>query len=222
MFAEQASVYIPLSNTPGKLPSYLNYDSTSAWHIGALQAVALESMTISSRLRASYGGRGSLQDMEETINSTGKRRIAKLGLSIADPDVLSSKVSTVTAQAEKSGSIVARQSSEDRDDRDDILSSFDIDTFTKDYRIAGLGSRKKEHIFGRVESSRGEWSVLESGTERDPHDRFNEDPALQRYVSVHCMTAPLTKALALLFHSWARSGAGEAMARVCCRMTVQL
>jgi hypothetical protein len=174
---EQSSVYIPISNTPAKLPSYLTIDATSLWHVGALQAIGLETMTLSSRLRTSVGGRGTLQDLEDTINSTGKRRIAKFEMSIADPDLLSDNASNNIAQAEKSGSMTPRHASEG----DDQLSSFDIDAFTRDYRIASK-SGKKEHVFGRAEVSRGEWSLSEDSAGRDPHDRFNREPALQRYV----------------------------------------
>jgi hypothetical protein len=174
---EQSSVYIPISNTPAKLPSYLSIDATSLWHVSALQAIGIESMTLSSRLRTSVGGRGTLQDLEDTINSTGKRRIAKFEMSIADPDVLSDNTSRDNAQVEKSGSMTPRHASEG----DDQLSGFDIDTFTRDYRVASK-SRKKEHIFGRAEVSRGDWNLSEDGEAHDPHDRFNQGPAVQRYV----------------------------------------
>lgn len=131
-------------------------------------------MTISSRLRASLGGRGTLQDLENTINSTGKRRIAKLEMSLADPDVLSAKALDEVEQAEKVGSMTSRQTSES----DDRLSNFDIDTFSREYRTV-TKKGKKEHVFGRAEASRGEW-VLSQDNERDPHDRFDSGPALQR------------------------------------------
>jgi hypothetical protein len=175
---EQSSVYIPISNTPTKLPSYLSIDANSLWHVSALQAIGIESMTLSSRLRTSVGGRGTLQDLEDTINSTGKRRIAKFEMSIADPDVLSDNTSKDIAQAEKSGSMTPRHASEG----DDQLIDFDIDSFTRDYRVASK-SRKKEHIFGRAEVSRGDWNLPEDGDAHNPHDRFNRGPAVQRYVA---------------------------------------
>jgi hypothetical protein len=168
-----------MSNSPAKLPNYLSLDTASPWHIAALQVIGVESMTISSRLRASLGGRGTLQDLENTINSTGKRRIAKLELSAADPDVLSDKALDEAEKAEKVGSMTSRQTSEG----DDRLSNFDIDTFTRDYRTA-TRKGKKEHVFGRAEASRGEWA-LSQDNERDPHDRFNSGPAVQRYVLLH-------------------------------------
>jgi hypothetical protein len=175
---EQSSVYIPISNIPAKLPSYLSIDATSLWHVSALLAIGIESMTLSSRLRTSVGGRGTLQDLEDTINSTGKRRIAKFEMSIADPDVLSDNISRDTTQVEKSGSMTPQHASEG----DDQLNGFDIDTFTRDYRVASK-SRKKEHIFGRAEFSRGDWDLSEDGDAHDPHDRFNRGPAVQRYTT---------------------------------------
>lgn len=175
IFAEQASVYVPITNTPFQRPSYLAFEPTSPWHVGAMQAVALESVTIPSRLRSSERGRGTLQDMEEAINSTGKRRIAKLGLSLADPDVLASRSASDSRQPDKTASTVYGE-----DEEGDDLRSFDIDVFTKDYRVSRVGPRKKEHIFGRVETARGNWD-LEDADQRDPHDRFNEGPAMQRY-----------------------------------------
>jgi hypothetical protein len=165
-----------MSNTPAKLPGYLSLEATSPWHVAALQVVGIESMTISSRLRTSLGGRGTLQDLENTINSTGKRRIAKFEMSVADPDVLSEKALDEAEHAEKVGSTTSRQTSES----DNPLVSFDIDAFTRDYRTASRRS-KKEHVFGRAEAYRGDWTLSED-SERDPHDRFHQGPAIQRCV----------------------------------------
>lgn len=178
ILGEQSSVYIPMSNKPAKVPRYLSMDATSSWHIAALQVVGLESMTISSRLRTSIAGRGTLQDLEDTINSTGKRRIARFDMSIADPDVLSEKTSDEVASIEKAGSMTSPRTSES----DDQLSSFDIDTFTRDYRVASRRPGRKEHIFGRAEASRGDWTLSDESGGRDPHDKFGDGPVVQRYV----------------------------------------
>jgi hypothetical protein len=179
--AEQSSVYIPMSNKPAKVPGYLSLDSTSAWHISALQIAGLESMTMSSRLRASGGRQGALRDLEDTINSTGKRRIAKFEMSVADPDVLSDKLAEKTANkadaSKKGRTLVAQDTSED----DTQLGTFDIDFFSKDYKIGSIKPGKDEHIFGRVEASRGDWDMSNAGG-RDPRDRFGTGPSVQRYV----------------------------------------
>lgn len=175
--AEQSSVYIPMSNRPAKVPDYLSFDPTSAWHVSALQVVGVESMTLSSRLRTSNGRHGTLQDIEDTINSTGKRRVAKFEMSIADPDVLTEKTTNEIARAEKVGSTSSRRTSESEAQ----LSSFDIDAFSKDYRLASSKGSKREHIFARAEACRGAWSLPDDAG-RDPRDRFGDGPGLQRYV----------------------------------------
>jgi hypothetical protein len=166
-----------MSNTPGKLPSYFSMNADSPWHISALQVIGIESMTISSRLRASSGGRGTFQDLEDTINSTGKRRVAKFEMSIADPDVLSQNNIKEVTPAVKVGAMVSRQDSEG----DEQLSAFDFDMFTRDYRVNSK-TNKREHVFGRAEISRGDWNFVEEIEGRDPHDGFDRGPALQRYV----------------------------------------
>jgi hypothetical protein len=166
-----------MSNKPVKVPSYLSIDGNSPWHVGALQAIALESITMSSRLRSSHARRGTLQDLEETFNSTGKRRNAKLELSVADPDVIAEKSMEQIAQAEKAGSTVSQRASEADGEQ---LAEFDIDMFSKDYRIANSRSRRKEHVFGRAEASRGEWNLAD---DRDPRDRVADGPTVQRYVA---------------------------------------
>ncbi|KAF2194815.1 tubulin nucleotide-binding domain-like protein [Zopfia rhizophila CBS 207.26] len=200
MLAEQSSVYIPVSNSPVKLPSYVSMDTNSPWHIGAVQAVALESMTMPSRLRSSDGRRGTLVDMEETLNSTGKRRIAKLGLSVADPGVLDGKSEASIAEAEKAGSMTSHR---DESGNNNQLAEFDMDVFTKDYKIASTKGRKKDHIFGRAETSRGEWNVSEDGRGGDRRDRFNEEPAVQRF------SAPLLFPLLDSFPSVFNVGSGQ-------------
>ncbi|KAF2845684.1 mtDNA inheritance protein dml1 [Plenodomus tracheiphilus IPT5] len=177
ILGEQSSLYIPISNGPAQLPDYLKMETTSPWHVAALQIAGLESMTISSRLRMSLGGRGTLQDLEDTINSTGKRRIAKFGMSIADPDLLSDKVQHEAAQAEKTGSMTSRRTSEDIGN----LTKFDMDVFTRDYRTINRPG-KKEHVFGRAEASRGDWGLPDDNG-RDPHDRFDTGPSVQSFTA---------------------------------------
>ena len=134
-------------------------------------------MTISSRLRTSNGRHGTLQDIEDTINSTGKRRIAKFEMSIADPKVLSEKSTEAIGRPEEVGSTTLRRTS----DSETQLSSFDIDAFSKDYRLATGKASKKEHVFARAEACRGAWN-LSGSAGRNPRDRFGDGPGLQRYV----------------------------------------
>lgn len=102
----------------------------------------------------------NLQEMEETFNSTGKRRIAKFEMSVADPEVLEESAADEKPQAQKT--------------------EFDMDVYSHEYKAAAKGGRKKQQLFGRAETSRGKWNLSdEDGI--DPHDPFGQGPALQRY-----------------------------------------
>ena len=179
VMGEQSSVYIPLSSRPVKLPDYLSMDATSPWHVAAMQVVGLESFTISSRLRASAGERVGLAGLEDALNSTGKRRLAKFQMSIADPEVLSDKALDENVSAEKSGSIVSPRPSEETEE----LTSFDMDLFTRDYGGHTKRLGKKEHVFGRVEVERGDWTISDENEEQNPRGRLGYGPILQRYVT---------------------------------------
>jgi len=181
IFGEQATVYIPMSTTPFRSPACLSMDIRSRWHTGALQAIGMETMTLPSRLRKSESGGGSLQTMEEIINSTGKRRIAKFELSVSDPNELSKARAAENAQFQHSHTSNTTRKDIFADD-EVRLTRFDMDLFSRDYKIRTSKDHKKEHVFGRTEAARGEWEVAQ-GADRDPHDRFGDGPALQRYVT---------------------------------------
>lgn len=121
-----------------------------------------------------------MQDIEDTINSTGRRRVAKFEMSVADSEVLLEKSTEANAKAERAGFTTSRRAS----GGEAQLSSFDIDTFSKDYRLASSKSNKKDHVFARAEAYRGTWSLAD-GAGRNPRDRFGDGPGVQRYVSVH-------------------------------------
>lgn len=84
----QSSMYIPISDPPIQLPAYVCMDRSSQWHTAGLLSIALESVTLHSRLRATNGRRWMLNDFEAAINVNGNQRIAKLECSVIDPDVL--------------------------------------------------------------------------------------------------------------------------------------
>lgn len=166
-----------MSNRLTKVPKYVSYEAASAWHLSALHAIGVESMTMSSRLRTSHSNLGTLQDIENIINSTGKRRIAKFEMSIADPDVLSQKADERLAKA------ATAQTTNARDMNEDVtkMANFDMDAFSKDYPLVSKKDNRSEHIFARAEAYRGAWDLSERGG-RDPRDRFGDGPAVERYV----------------------------------------
>ena len=116
--------------------------------------------------------------MEEAFNSSGKRKIAKLELSVADPEALEEKVEAKIEHAEK---VTFQQPQRDESDLSETwLAEFDIDVFTNDYRTTSRKHHKKEQVFGRAEASRGAWNVSGETGGRDPRDRFSKGPTVQR------------------------------------------
>ncbi|KAA6412059.1 MAG: hypothetical protein FRX48_04209 [Lasallia pustulata] len=84
----QSSMYIPVSDPPIQLPAYVSVDRTSQWHTAGLLSIALESVTLQWRLRASNTRRWTMDDFEAAINVNGKQRIAKLECSVINPALL--------------------------------------------------------------------------------------------------------------------------------------
>ena len=86
--SSQASMYIPVTGTPQRLPSYVSLNRNSPWHTAALQATAFESITLPSRLRASRGTRtASLDELAAAVSPGGDRRIAQLSFELTGLDV---------------------------------------------------------------------------------------------------------------------------------------
>jgi hypothetical protein len=84
--SSHASLYVPLSLPTGILPEYVHLNRDSCWHVSALLSIAVESMTLPSRLRPDIQERGLLGDIEAALNVNGNQRIAQLQCSILDPE----------------------------------------------------------------------------------------------------------------------------------------
>lgn len=67
-------------------PSYLTHPLNSRWQTSALQAMALESVTLPARLRAhSDTVRGLMSDIEPTFINEVKRNVLQLSMSVSKP-----------------------------------------------------------------------------------------------------------------------------------------
>ena len=158
-FSAQASVYVPITNSPSTLPSYVTVDTSSTWHTSALQATALESMTLPARLLVNAEARTTLAGLEAAFNNHGNRKIASLGMSIADPDKLDGRMQT---DDENSEDISLLPSSPQGPQR--------------------LGSRA--HLFGSAQALRGSWESDEEleGVKLERRDRFQSGPIIHKSV----------------------------------------
>lgn len=108
------------------------------------------------------------------MNPTGKRRIAKLELSINEPDTL--KITSTTATGPKKSGTPQNMDWDKRKGQQGNLTAFDIDIFTHDYRVSRI-ERKTEHVFGRIETKRGAWGT----SEEKPRSRFDDGPTVQSF-----------------------------------------
>lgn len=155
----QASLYVPVAIPATNLPSYVTCDLTSQWHVSGLLAAALESMTLSSRLKTRNGSQ--LDEMTSFLNVNGNQNIAKFRMSI--------DAESKTPADDGEGSGIPGTGAQPKDirvplsnghaanDVEERLADFDIDFFPAldIEQITRSRSSKKTHVFGQVESYRG-------------------------------------------------------------------
>ena len=160
----QASLYIPVLVPPQKCPSYVDLDQTSQWHTSAMVSVALESMTLPSRLRPLNGERCTLGQMEAALNTNGHQNIARLQYSVIDPETSQTRHESFGRVATRDYRVPAtRQDTANTTEgleRDGMglpiagISAFDMDLLPEDHESSGSKVRKT-HVFGQAESFRG-------------------------------------------------------------------
>lgn len=185
------SMYIPLVVPVGRLPDYVTLDRDSQWHNSALLSAAVETMTLPSRLRPGSSKRGFLGDLENALNVNGNQRIAQLQYKVFDPD-------TEVQQHTKSG--------ESKDDRmpsninRTLVGEDDSEAVNPDLDISlsgcDIGSqsslnqrRQSDHIFGAVETIRGQAEAVKDEEAEDDETRYMKKrkrfaglPVIERFV----------------------------------------
>ncbi|RPB06132.1 tubulin nucleotide-binding domain-like protein [Choiromyces venosus 120613-1] len=99
------SLYIPLGCLQSKLPGYVNLDPALQWHKSALLSVAVETCTLPTRLRNSFGaGRlGNLDDLASLLNVNGGQRIATLSMTVHNPNPNASRLGMPNVSDEEVG-----------------------------------------------------------------------------------------------------------------------
>jgi hypothetical protein len=178
--SSQASMYIPLTTLPDALPSYINLNASSKWHTSALQLLAMESMTLPTRLRSGQQGRSSFADIETLLNNDGNRRVAQLNMSIKDPADLDGEENGHAAQHDSrmNGYTNGNHSHDDAETKD-----LDIDMQPKTANLTGERGPSKSgtHVFSQLQSLRGHWkSSLEiEDTNLAARDRFGHGPRIE-------------------------------------------
>ena len=167
------SIYTPMSIPLTRLPQYVVFDRNSQWHSSALLSVALESITLPTRLRRGVRKCWSLDDLEAVLDVNGNQRIAQLQCSILDPE------NTPLVSAISYGSTDDRAPSGSNNilDKEHGLrfaeSRFDMD-FTCGIRPAPRNATQHnvlDHVFSAIETSRTKVETAED-------EEIDEDNAI--------------------------------------------
>lgn len=99
------SLYVPLGCPQSKFPGYINLDPALQWYKSALLSVAVETCTLPTRLRDSFGaGRlGKLDDLASFLNANGGQKIASLSMTVHNPNPSTSGLCRLSASDEEFG-----------------------------------------------------------------------------------------------------------------------
>ena len=155
--ARNASLYVPLSVPAIQLPQYVHLNRDSEWQISALLSMALESMTLPSRLRPDEQRRGLLGDIEATLNVNGNQRVAQLQCTLLDPETeLPRPVNGYASHDDRAPSNTMHAMIKE-DDVETITSHLDMNLSTGNPRPLSYASQHdtSDHTFGAVENTRG-------------------------------------------------------------------
>jgi hypothetical protein len=147
-----ASVYIPLSTLPTKLPPNITIDASSRWHTSALQAAVVESLTLPARLKDHEQGQARLDELEMALSGDGRRPIVDATLSVDDPANLHGDDPAGTHDARLSNG----NANDASHDSHELEFSFLPELPPNANRHRGTAARNK--IFTRFDSARGSWN----------------------------------------------------------------
>lgn len=127
--------------------------------------MALESMTLPSRLKPINGRHSMLSQMETALNTNSHQKIAKLQCNITDPEtaqnrhVPSGRVATKDQRLPTTGRDIANTADVPEKDGLELPNAghpaFDMDLLPGEDEIYGT-KVNKAHIFGQVETFRGD------------------------------------------------------------------
>lgn len=159
----ETTLYTPITFPSRGLPSYFTLDQSSNWHVSALFSLAVESVTLPSRLKERNGSRQTLEQLEYLINTNGHQNIAKLRMSINHDELSNGSLNdSALHKIETSGQSQDRRLPlyyTSRQERATEMKS-DVQIFDVDMHPAKIEEQttsspaKKTHVFSQYESHR--------------------------------------------------------------------
>jgi len=163
----QASLIVPLAVPQTGLPSSIRLDTSSAWHVGALLAAALESTTLYTRLRATGSVNSvSFGTITDLLNVYGKQTIARMSMTMPESQAQHKRgdkqgTATISGGGDDTGDdrvnsdyddVSATGSQQEPIVLDIDLSSPEELNLERDRRRG----RRKDHLFSQIATCRAE------------------------------------------------------------------
>lgn len=146
-----------------------------------MQAIALETLTLPSRLRPTQSARATLDTLEATLDNGGKRRMASLDFGAEDPAVLDGSLNGHGGKDSRMNG----HADEHMEDEESHATQVDIDMMPSVPNFDGVREQhSKNSVFGQIQSLRGKWkSTIEiEEVNMAARDRFVTGPRITRYV----------------------------------------
>ena len=182
-----ASLYVPIA-LPSVLPDYVGVWRTAPWHVSALLSAAIETTTLSSRLRKDDGLRlHRLNDSELALNVNGNQRIARLQANVVSSEAVSHLPEIAPAKpSERDDRVPQKRSTQivppGEDKEEQQVRDLDLDFFPSgppsQPRFNNL-ALKPAHTFGQLETSRVAMNTTPRQTSEEDDD-IDEDETVAR------------------------------------------
>lgn len=174
----QASIFVPMTLPSAKLPDYVVIDSKSQWHVSALLATALESMTLPSRLKLQDGSRETIDQLTSALNINGNQNIAKLRMSIDQEKSVNGnhRLDPQTQGGDSRAPLQERRvANTHADEYEGEPNTLDMEFFPPETgeQVRGQRNAKKPHVFGQAEYNR-------SDEEKNTNDANEIDEGYER------------------------------------------
>ncbi|KAF7196864.1 Protein DML1 [Pseudocercospora fuligena] len=176
-----ASLHVPIASLPASLPAYASLGDSSRWCTAALQAAAIESITLPTRLRGTHSAGATFDNLESVLNGEGNRRIAacQISVSVESPDHEGLPANGTSDSRMTKGLV-------HDDERDSDETKADIDLFPQ-LAVTSAASRRQDRrrpqLFSKISSVRdkyGHQSELDTHDEQD-RARFSAGPRTYSY-----------------------------------------
>ncbi|KAI0402589.1 tubulin domain-containing protein [Xylaria palmicola] len=162
--SSQASLVVPLALPEAPLPSSIQLDASSPWHVSALFAATIESTTLYTRLKTSdrlYSS--NLGHITDLLNIFGRQTIANTEMSpVTPPSPAQNGMAGLSNLINARGEILPSTNDDLMDEESESGSqkgttSLDVDLSSpQELRLeSGTRGPKKRYVFSQVQTHRG-------------------------------------------------------------------